>query len=139
MMNVIDAPSKFFPVKSVFVRPAEGEAGEDGALWRSMVYAGSGPKKGATIVEHIYANPARGEIRFVGLTEDGREGETETVHKLISKPLRIEYFLRDRETLERVESDEPLPAARVAIETTIALAKAKEAQECDPNFVGIKA
>ena len=63
----------------------------------------------------------------------------ETVHKLISKPLRIEYFLRDRETLERVESDEPLPAARVAIETTIALAKAKEAQECDPNFVGIKA
>ena len=49
--------------------PAEGDAGDDGALWRSMKYHGAGPLSGVTIVEHIYANPAAGEIRFVGLGE----------------------------------------------------------------------
>jgi hypothetical protein len=138
MMNAIDAPGRFSSVSSVFVRPAEGEAGDDGALWRSMRYDGDGPLHGTTVVEHIYANPGRGEIKFVAVDEGG-ESEHEVVHKLLTKPLRIEYFRRHRDTLERVQWDEPRASASRAIEITIAMAKAKEQQLCDPDFVAAKA
>ena len=139
MMNKIDAPDRFLPVSSVFVRPAEGDAGDDGALWRSMKYHGAGPLSGVTIVEHIYANPAAGEIRFVGLGDDGRETDLEVVNALLTKPLRIEYYQRDRTTRARVPWDAPRDSAMRAIEITIAMAQAKEIHLCDSNYVGSKA
>ena len=138
MMNFIDMPGRFLPVTSVFVRPAEGEAGEDGALWRSMTFA-SGSREGENIQEHIYANPAAGVIRFVELEPNGKEGELEVVHALLTRPLRIEYFQRRGATEERVDWSAPRADAVHAIETTIALARAKHIQLCDPNFVGVKA
>ena len=57
----------------------------------------------------------------------------------LTKPLRIEYFRRHRDTLERVQWDEPRASASRAIEITIAMAKAKEQQLCDPDFVAAKA
>ena len=138
MMNQIDAPARFLPVSSVSVRPAEGEAFHDGALWRSMVFNGPGPLHGSTIREHIYANPREGEIRFVALAPDGSEGELEVVSALLRKPMRIEYYQRHRETFERVHWDAPLSTAMRAVETVTALAKAKEAEVLDPHFVGTK-
>ena len=142
MMNAIDMPGRFLPVSSVHVRPAEGEAGEDGALWRSITHATSGD----TLQEHIYANPSKGEIRYVGLDADGKsEGELEVVHSLVKNKengsLCIEYFMRNRETRQRVDwtAMHSLDEAENAIETTIALARAKECQIADPNFVGVKA
>ena len=139
MLNHIDAPQRFWPVSSIFVQPAQGEAGDDGALWRSMKFDGDGPSQGTTIVQHIYANPAKGEIRFIGLGEDGSESEVEVVNKLLTRPLRIEYFQRHRETLERIHWDAPIASTMRAIETTITMAKSKQAQMCDPNFVASKA
>lgn len=138
MMNVIDAPQRFYPVSSVTVRPAMGDAGDDGALWRSMTYV-DGPLKGSVLVEHIYANPSAGEIRFVSLDEDGQESELEVVNQLHRSPLKIEYYLRDRESLERLHWDAPKADAMRAIDTTVAMARAKEIQQCDPTFVGNKA
>jgi hypothetical protein len=139
MMNKIDMPARFLPVSSVFVRPATGDAGDDGALWRSMVFNGPGPLGGTTIVEHIYANPSAGVIRFVALDPDGSESEYEEVNALASSPLRIEYFRRHRETRERVHDPAPRSSALHAIATTIAHARSKEAQQLDPTFVGSKA
>ena len=137
-MNIIDAPGRFVPVSSVFVRPAEGEAGEDGALWRSMTYTG-GPHEGSTVVQHIYANPSRGEICFVDVSADGREAELEVVSALRRNPLLIEHFQRKRDTSERVHLAAPRSEAMRVIETVVAMAKAKELQQADPNFVGTKA
>ena len=140
MMNMIDAPQRFLPVSSVHVRPAQGDAGDDGALWRTMTYTGQGPMHGRVLVQHIYANPAAGEIRYVGLDADGRsEGECEIVNVLRRDPMRIEYYQRKVETRERVHWEAPRANALKAMETTIALARAQEVQQSDPNFVGIKA
>ena len=121
---------------------APGEAGDDGALWRSITQATSGD----TLQEHIYANPSKGEIRYVGLDADGKsEGELEVVHSLVKNKengsLSIEYFMRNRATRQRVDwtAMHSLDEAENAIETTIALARAKECQIADPNFVGVKA
>ena len=84
-------------------------------------------------------NPALGEIRYVPLDDDGCELQEEVVNKLQTKPLRIEHFMRDRETRERVHWAAPRSDTMRAIETTVAMAKAKAIQECDPTFVGAKA
>lgn len=134
LMSAIDHPGRLIPgVTSVIVRPAVGEAGEEGALWRSMTV------KGERIVEHIYANPAAGEVRFVALDDDEREGGAEIVHALRRSPLRLEYFQRCRQTGERLHWDAPIDSALQSIEATVSLARAKEAQDGDPGFFGSKA
>ena len=76
----------------------------------------------------------------MGLEADGKtEGNLEIVNALLRKPLRIESFQRDVETRERVHWTAPLATERVAINTLIALAQAKEQQQQDPEFVGAKA
>eukprot|EP00325_Prymnesiales_sp_UTEX-LB-985_P015324 CAMPEP_0174763362 /NCGR_PEP_ID=MMETSP1094-20130205/110242_1 /TAXON_ID=156173 /ORGANISM="Chrysochromulina brevifilum, Strain UTEX LB 985" /LENGTH=181 /DNA_ID=CAMNT_0015969319 /DNA_START=1 /DNA_END=546 /DNA_ORIENTATION=- len=139
MMNKIDMPQRFLPVSSVSVRPAMGDAGDDGALWRSMRFEGPGALHGSLIVEHIYANPAAGMIRFVTLNADGSEGDLEVINALLTAPIRIEYYQRRRLGLERVHWAAPLSSASHAIATTVALARAQEAQQLDPSFVAAKA
>lgn len=67
------------------------------------------------------------------------EAEHEVVNRLTTKPLRIEYFLRDRQTQERLHSDEPAAFAALAIGQTIKLARAKEEQANDACHFGAKA
>ena len=128
MMNRIDAPGRFISVPvRVHVRPAEGAAGDDGALWRSVAFDG-GEQEGTTVVEHVYTNPSKGEIRFVALEADGRtEANLEIVNALLKSPLRIEYFCRDRNTLQRVHWDEPRARVSSVIDATVALAKVRAA------------
>jgi len=133
MMNQIDMPARFLPVSSVSVRPAEGDAGDDGALWRSMTY------NGMVIQEHIYANPSRGLIRFVELEADGSEGGLEVINLLHKSPLRMEYYQRHRTSLERTHWTVPKTDVMGAIRTIIALARAQEQQRLDPGFVAAKA
>ena len=134
LMSAIDHPGRLIVgVTSVTVRPAVGEAGEDGALWRTMTV------EGERVVEHIYANPAAGEVRFVPLDADEREGDTEIVHALRRSPLRLEYFQRCRRTGERLHWDTPMHSALRSIEATVTLARAKEAQDGDSGFFGNKA
>ncbi len=104
-----------------------------------MTYNGPGPLNGTTIVEHIYANPAAGVITFVALETDGTEGEYEEVNALLHEPMRIEYFRRHRASQERTHWELSRTSALHAIETTIANARSKEAQQQDPTFVGAKA
>ena len=74
------------------------------------------------------------------LNADGSESSLETVHALLRSPLRIEYYRRDSASGQRVEWPESeRTTALSAIETTIALATAKEVQQNDPSFVGAKA
>lgn len=136
LMALIDHPGRAIPgVTSVSVLPAQGDAGLEGGLWRKMAVDGE------VILEHIYANPALGCIRRVGLLPDGKtEGEQELVTQLRTKPhLHVEVFARDVNSLERIHSDEPLALAKLAIEQTVKLACAKEAQEQDGSFHGNKA
>ena len=136
MMSSIDHPSSTIRgVTSVLVQPALGDAGFEGALWRKMVVDGT------THVEHVYANPAIGVIKRVPLEADGKtEGKVEHVTQLSAKPeLHIELFSRETMSLQRVQSCMPLAAADFAVEQTVALARAKEAQETDCNFHTAKA
>lgn len=140
MMNVIDMPGRFLPVSRVSIRPpTDMDAAEDGAIWRSLTFNGPGLLHGATIMEHIYANPSTGTIRFVRLDQRGKEGELEVIHQLAGDPMRIEYFQRHRASLERAHWGFPRETALQAIETTIALSVAQECQQSDPGFVGVKA
>ena len=136
MMAAIDHPARTIPgVSSVTVQPALGDAGMDGALWRRMVVDGE------TIVEHIYANPTLGTVRRIALRTDGKEGDLEIVNHLRVKDgaLRIEVYQRDQHTLEREFYSMPLASATFTIEATVALARAKEAQEQDACFHANKA
>ena len=45
MLFKIDGADRFQPVTSVSVRAAVGAAADEGAVWRSMKYAGPGPMK----------------------------------------------------------------------------------------------
>jgi hypothetical protein len=134
LMSSIDQPGRTMEgVTSVILQPATGDAGAEGALWRRMVVHDD------TYIEHIYANPARGEIRRIALEDDGSEGDLEVVNQLRKSPLRIEIFQRQRSTLERTPYRAPLVAAIAAVDMTIALARAKEAQEADACYFGSKA
>lgn len=136
MMSQIDQPQRFFPaVKSCTVRPALGDAGEDGALWRSLVRDGY-----AELVEHVYANPAMGEVRYVRLGADGAEGEVEVISKVHrGEPVRVEYYQRNRFTNQRV----PLTASKSevieALGRAVDLARAAQAQAQDACDFGGKA
>ena len=133
MMASIDHPGRTVPgVTSVMVQPALGEAGLEGGLWRRMVVDGE------TINEHIYANPALGLIRRVMLNADGKtEGSLEMVSVLRAKPhLHMEIFVRDKESLAKVHSNQPMAFAKLAVDRTVELARAKEAQEQDCSFHG---
>lgn len=129
MMHKIDHPAKFLPVTQVRVRaPTCASAAEAGAVWRSMHFAPTS----TTLVEHVYADPSAGEIRFVGLDEDGiTEGPTEVVNAMHTKPLHIEYFQRDRSTGERVLWSVPRSAAVAAIRATHDMAAAAAAAAAD--------
>ena len=127
MMNAIDMPERFLPVTSVSVRAALGHAAAEGALWRRVVL------DGAPMTEHVYANPAAGEIRFVPVDGE-QEGLLEVVHELQRSPLRIEHYQRDRVTLQRVHWSAPRPRIVAAIEATVQLAKAAEAEAADTSF-----
>lgn len=139
MMHKIDHPERFLPVSKVSVRPAVGPAAFEGALWRSMQYDGPGPLHGQTVVEHIYADGVEGEIRFVGLDAKGSEGPLEIVNTLLRNPLRIEYYQRDRVTLQRVSWAAPVASAADAIEATLRLAQAAERQAADASDFGLRA
>jgi len=134
MMSAIDMPGRHVPgITSVKVQPAAGDAGEDGALWRRMIV------NGEELLEHVYANPAQGEVRRVGLLKDGREGPLEIVSALLNNPLRIEVFQRDRDTLERMPYPASLQATADAVEAAVELARAMEKQQEDVCFFGSKA
>ena len=140
MMSKIDQPGRFLPVSSVSVQAASGAAAEEGALWRSMVFDGAGTS--VQIVEHIYANPSSGEIRFVAVEGSGHtwsEGSLEVVNVLHTKPLRIEYYQRHRHTGERIDWLAPLQSVVGAIEATHALAQAAETLAADASDFGSKA
>ena len=132
MMNAVDVPERFRPdVKHVSVRAALGPAADEGALWRSLAMA-----DGQVRTEHVYASPMDGEIRFVQL-EPGTERETslEVVNALHRSPsLRIEHFLRDRHSAERVHWSEPRASVAAALEATVRLARAAEAEALDSSF-----
>ena len=132
MMNAIDMPERFRPdVKHVSVRAAIGPAADEGALWRSLTLA-----DGQERAEHVYASPMDGEIRFVQL-EPGTQIETslEVVNALHRSPsLRIEHFLRDRHSTERVHWSEPRASVATALEATVRLARAAEAEARDSTF-----
>ena len=49
-------------------------------------------------------------------------------------PLRIEHYQRDRVTLQRVHWSAPRPRIVAAIEATVQLAKAAEAEAADTSF-----
>ena len=104
-----------------------GHAAAEGALWRRVVL------DGAPMTEHVYANPAAGEIRFVPVDGE-QEGVLEVVHELQRSPLRIEHYQRDRVTLQRVHWSAPRPRIVAAIEATVQLAKAAEAEAADTSF-----
>ena len=127
MMNAIDMPERFLPVTSVSVRAAIGHAASEGALWRRLVIDGT------PMTEHVYANPAAGEIRFVPVDGE-QEGALEVVNELHRSPLRIEHYQRDRTTLQRVHWSAPRPRIVAAIEATVQLAKAAEAEAADTSF-----
>ena len=127
MMNAIDMPERFLPVTNVSVRAAIGHAASDGALWRRLIIDGS------PVTEHIYTSPAAGEIRFVPVDGE-QEGALEVVNELHRSPLRIEHYQRDRMTLQRVHWSAPRSRIIAAIETTVELAKAAEAEAADTSF-----
>lgn len=127
MMNAIDMPERFLPVTSVSVRAAIGHAASEGALWRRMVL------DGAPVTEHVYASPTAGEIRFVPVDGE-QEGALEVINSLHRSPLRIEHYQRDRTTLQRVHWSAPRPRTIAAIEATVQLAKAAEAEAADTSF-----
>ena len=142
MMHAIDSPAKFLPVSNVVVQPAMGDAGEDGALWRSMKWKGGGPHDGA-IIHHCYANPSSGEVRFVELMADGAtESEFEVVHALVKTAddaYALHHFRRQKDTLERTRWDLPRALVEAAIETTVGLARAAASQAADGGAFAAKA
>lgn len=140
MMFNIDGADRFLPVSSVTIRPALGDAAEDGGLWRSMKFHGPGPLQGKTVREHIYADTSQEQIRFVELKgPQQREANLEVVHILHKNPLCIEYFQRDRHTRERVNWDTPVQIVAKAIDATIALARAGESHAAAVDDFGGKA
>lgn len=139
MMHQIDNPSAFLPVSRVRVQPATGAAFAEGALWRSMRYDGTGPLAGKVLTEHIYADAEARRIRFVGLQSNGKEGEYETCLELHTDPLRIELYRRERATGKRVVSETPLEEVIEAMNITLRLARAAQAEADDPMCIGVKA
>ena len=130
MMAHIDMPGRFTPgIRHCAVRAATGPAADEGGLWRSLTF-----DNGDTVAEHAYASPADGEIRFVRLDGSHDEGVLEVVHALYKAPLRIEHYQRDRTTLERVPWSEPRARVAAAIEETVRLARAAEAEASDATF-----
>mmetsp|Transcript_45615 Transcript_45615/g.97147 ORF Transcript_45615/g.97147 Transcript_45615/m.97147 type:complete len:106 (-) Transcript_45615:227-544(-) len=91
------------------------------------------------IVEHIYAARMTGEIRFVPLDSDGKEGRFEIVNAMRKAPLRVEYYQRDRHTMERVAWDMPVSRVRAAIEQTITLAREAASAEASDSGDGTEA
>jgi len=129
MMAHIDMPGRFHPtVRHCAVRAATGPPADEGALWRSLTF-----DDGETVTEHAYASPAEGEIRFVRL-EGPHEGAFEVVHALHTAPLRIEHFQRDRASLQRVPWSAPRAQVVAAIDATVRLARAAEAEAADSSF-----
>ena len=63
---------------------------------------------------------------------DGSEGELEVVNAVLKAPLRVESYLRHRETLERVHWTTPLESERKAMETIIAMAQVRSVRLCTP-------
>ena len=83
----------------------------------------------------MYIDRLAKEIRFVELMANGEEGEAEVVNALRREPLRIEYFVRHRETLERLSlSDSPAALhADGEIARTIELAHELEAADAEED------
>jgi hypothetical protein len=85
-----------------------------------------GLKKDATIVENIYCDETKREIRYVELDQDNNEIDEEFVHALVmidQLTPSIEYFKRNRKTKERVHCDMPTAEARNEIERTAEVAR----------------
>lgn len=137
MMHHIDMPHRFLPVSNVSVRAALGDAGEDGALWRSMKFDGS------IVKQHIYVNPSAGEIRYVKLADGDHDAEldTEIVHSLrkVDGAFAIECFQRHRDTMERIPWSASRAITARAIEATITLARAAARAADDPTSFAEKA
>ena len=131
MMGHVDTPERFDPtIAHVSVRAASGDAFFEGALWRSLTRT-----DGETSVEHCYANPMDGEIRFVRLVQPGdQEGPLEVVLELHRVPLRIEHYQRERLTLRRVHWDAPRARIAASVDATVRLARAAEAEAMDVSF-----
>ena len=88
--------------------------------------------------EHVYIDRVAKEIRFVELMANGAEAETEVINALRREPLRIEYFVRRRDTHERLLwKDSPAALhAEGEMERTIELACELEAADAeDDDFV----
>jgi hypothetical protein len=135
LMAAVDQPARVMGgVEAVTVRAALGAAGDEGALWRSLTV------RGESLIEHIYCNPALGEVRRVPLQPDGSEGPLEIVHAVARKPpLRIEVYQRERHSLARTDWSVPLEDVAASVEATIQLARAKAQQDGDACYFGTKA
>jgi len=114
MCAKIKGVADFLPVVDVVA------SDELGFTWRTMTFNGPGPMHGQVIVEHIYADAAKREIRFV-LTKEGVETDTEVINALLLKPMRIEYYQRAATTKERLLWMAPKSGTADAIEKTIAI------------------
>lgn len=124
MLTKIKGVADFLPVTDVACEDKDGGAYK----WRSMKFVGPGPMHGATIVEHIYADRATGEIRFVGLDAEGSESGEEVVNVLLRDPLRIEYYKRSTASHDRLHWPAPLAGVVSAIDKTVEVAKASCAE-----------
>ena len=131
MLAHVDMPQRFTSsITHAAVRAATGPAALDGALWRSLTLTG-----GETVTEHVYANPADGEIRFVRLEPDEREGPHEVVLEVLrGPPMRIEHYQRDRASLERVHWSASRVEVAATVDATVRLARAAEAEAQDVSF-----
>eukprot|EP00437_Effrenium_voratum_P062351 CAMPEP_0181512212 /NCGR_PEP_ID=MMETSP1110-20121109/61849_1 /TAXON_ID=174948 /ORGANISM="Symbiodinium sp., Strain CCMP421" /LENGTH=128 /DNA_ID=CAMNT_0023642005 /DNA_START=13 /DNA_END=396 /DNA_ORIENTATION=- len=98
MVRKIERPQEYLPVSDV------ESVAKPGFTWRTMVF------KGSPIVEHIYADKATGEIRFVILDGEGKETDVEIINCLLRDPTRIEYYKRSVSTKERLEWEAPKAA-----------------------------
>ena len=113
MLTTIKGVTDFLPVTDVVWED------KPDYLWRSMKFAGPGPMNGKTIIEKIYADRKKGEIRFVDLDASGKETGSEVINALLKSPPRIEYYQRSTTTKERVHWLAPQVSIAAAIEKTV--------------------
>ena len=104
-------PDRFLPVTDVKTRD-----NADGSVYREMSLHGT------VIIETIYLDKEKGEVRFVVLRPDGQESDLEHVNALYrGTPMQIEYYQR-KVGGERVSWETPRKLVAAAIRKQLDLA-----------------
>lgn len=115
-------PDRYLPVVDVATRD-----NEDGSVWRTMrIPPGVIPSmlQGITLVETIYMDEGKGEVRFLVLDANEKPTTTEhrnILHVLENGDLEIEYYDMDTATGART----PLRAGGVAMQKKVDNCRAK--------------